>query len=148
LEHAYFCALKTKLNGVLNTTELLVKKEIASTKAFVLYRLENKVLFFDYHNNITIELEDVKEAFELYVEHSEEYTYKVMLVFGKFSSITSEARKYAENKRMPTPAQAVIIQNLAQRMFARFYKMFRKDSHPLQFFGSLDEALPWLEEQA
>jgi hypothetical protein len=58
-----------------------------------------------------------------------------------------EARKYAENKKMPTPAQAIIIRGLAQRMLVRFYKILRKDSHPLIFFGNTDDALSWLNTQ-
>ncbi|MCJ8288790.1 MAG: hypothetical protein HRT58_02060 [Crocinitomicaceae bacterium] len=119
---------------------------LTETKAFTLYGLENKILFFDYRDNITIELDDVKEAFDLYIEHSENHTCKVLLVFGQYSTIEVEARKYAESKKMPTPAQAIVIRNLAQRMLAKFYKTLRKDSHPLKFFGNTDDAISWLEQ--
>ena len=120
------------------------KIAITETKAFTLYALENKVLFFDYRNNITIDLDDVKEGFDLYLKHSENNSYKVLLAFGQNSSIEVEARKHAENKKMPTPAQAIVIKNLAQRMFARFYKILRKDDHPLKFFGNTEDAISWL----
>ncbi|NOQ74828.1 MAG: hypothetical protein GQ574_22630 [Crocinitomix sp.] len=123
----------------------IVKIKIVETKAFTLYRLENNILFFDYLNNIVINLDDIKEAFDLFIEHSEGMSFKVLLAFGQFSSISAEARKYAENKSMPTPAQAFIIRNLAQRMLAKFYHVFRKDDHPLKFFGKVEEALLWLE---
>jgi hypothetical protein len=69
----------------------------------------------------------------------------VLLAFGQFSSISVEARKHAEAKSMPTPAQAVIIKNLAQRILAKFYHLFRKDDHPLKFFSNIEEALTWLD---
>ncbi len=122
----------------------LDKIAITETNAFILYTLEKKVLFFDYRNDITIGLDDVKEAFDLYSEHSEDNSYKVMLAFGQFSTLDVEARKYAEDKTMSTPAQAIVIRSLAQRMLARFYKLLRKDSHPLKFFGNTDAALSWL----
>ena len=125
----------------------LDRNPIAKTKAFDLYTLKNKVLFFDYRDDITIELDDVKEAFDLYIEHSDNHSYKVLLAFGEFSSIDVNARNYAENKQMPTPAQAIVIKNLAQRMLAKFYKMLRKDSHPLKFFGNTDDAISWLNTQ-
>ena len=123
----------------------LEKIALTETKAFTLYRLDNKVLFYDYKDNIVIDLKDVKEAFNLYIEHSENESRKVLLAFGQFSSIDLDARKYAENKLMPTPAQAIVIRNLAQRMLARFYKTLRKDSHPLKFFSNTQDALSWLE---
>ncbi|MDB0037873.1 hypothetical protein N9F08_00770 [bacterium] len=123
----------------------LQKISITETKAFKLYQMEGNVLFFDYKNNITIELEDVKEAFDLYIEHSENFTCKVLISMGEYSTIEVDARNYVENKKMPTPAQAVIIRNLAQRMIARFYQLLRKDSHPLKFFGNTENALSWLE---
>lgn len=125
--------------------ELQMRKvQIAETKAFVLYRLKGKILFFDYHNNINIELSDVKEAFDLYVKHSEGCSFKVLLAFGQFSTIDVDARRYAENKSMPTPAQAVVVLNLSQRMLARFYHLLRKDEHPLKFVKTVDEGLKWL----
>jgi hypothetical protein len=47
---------------------------------------------------------------------------------------------------MPTPARAIIIKNLAQRMLAKFYQIFRKDRHPLQFFSEIKAALVWLKQ--
>ena len=125
----------------------LDKIAIAETKAFTLYVLENNVLFFDYRNNIDVDMDDVKEAFDLYLEHSENNSYKVLIAFGQYSSIDVDARNYAENKKMPTPAQAIVIRNLAQRMLAKFYKILRKDSHPLKFFGNTDDAISWLNTQ-
>ena len=117
---------------------------IAETKAFRLRRLEGDILFFDYHDNIIIELEDIKEAFDLYVEHSNNCSFKVLLAFGQFSTMEVDTRKYAEDKSMPTLAQAVVLRNLAQRMLARFYQLLRKDKHPLKFARSTYEALIWL----
>ncbi|MFK7783644.1 MAG: hypothetical protein AB8B56_00940 [Crocinitomicaceae bacterium] len=121
------------------------KDLITDTKAFSLYRLEGGVLFFDYRDNIVVEIDDVKLAFDLYVEHSNNYSMKVLLAFGEFSSITVEARKHAENKSMPTPAQAVVVRNLSQRMLARFYHLLRKDKHPLKFVKNVEEGLSWLD---
>jgi hypothetical protein len=67
-----------------------------------------------------------------------------LIVFGKFATIDVEARKYNENKSMPTPALAVVLHNLAQRMIGRFYQLLRKDDHPLQFFKNKQDALIWL----
>ena len=122
----------------------LERVQIAETKAFDLYILENKVLFFDYRKNITMGLEDVKDAYDLYLKHSEGYSYKVLITFGRFTTIEADARKYAEQKRMPTPAQAIVIRNLAQRLLVRFYSNFRKDSHPLKFFENEEDAVEWL----
>jgi hypothetical protein len=70
----------------------MVKVLLTKTKAFQLYRLENNILFFDYLDDINIELDDVIRAFELYEEHSENNTNKVLLAFGQYSNITLEAK--------------------------------------------------------
>lgn len=127
-----------------NTLRTVEKKLIIETRAFVLYSLEGGILLFDYHDNIVIELSDVKEAFELYVEHSHRYSYRVLISFGKFATMEVDARRYTENKTMPTPALAVVLHNLAQRMIGRFYQLLRKDKHPLKFFKSKEEAFLWL----
>lgn len=118
---------------------------ITCTKAFKLYDVENDILLFDYFGDIEIELDDVREAFDLYEKHSKNYTRKVLIVFGPFTTIEVDARKYAENKVMPTPAQAIVIRNLAQRIIARFYQLLRKDEHPLKFFDNEEKAISWLE---
>ena len=132
----------TNLGDVLQATSKVLIKE---ARAFVLYRLEGDILFFDYHNNMNVELSDVKEAFDLYAEHSQGYSLKVLIGFGKFSTIEVDARKYSEDKVMPTPAQAIVLHNLAQRMIGRFYQLLRKDKHPLKFFKNENEALSWLK---
>jgi hypothetical protein len=124
----------------------LVQTKIAEMNAFTLYELEDNILLFDYKSDIIISLDDAKSAFTLYEKHSAGNTLKVLIAFGQFSSISSEARRYSEDKSMSTPAQAIIIHNLAQRMIAKFYRMFRKDDHPLKFFGDIDEAVDWLKE--
>lgn len=123
-----------------------VKIKLTETKALELYRLDDGVLFFDYRNNITVDIEDVKLAFDLYVEYSENSTLKVLIALGEFSSITSEARRYSEAKKMPTPAQAIVIKSLAQRILVKFYGLLRRDSHPFKYFSNIDEALNWLRK--
>jgi hypothetical protein len=120
------------------------KSTLAQTKAFTLSILDSEILFFDYKDDILIDVDDIQDAFNLYVEHSPNLANKVLIAFGKHASMTSEARTYAQNKQMPTPAQAVIVRNLAQRMLAKFYGLFRKDEHPLKFFGDVETAQIWL----
>ncbi len=121
-------------------------KVISKENAFNLISLDNDILLYKYHDKQMIMLEDVKRAFELYEIHSENYKKKVLLSFGPFASIRPDARSYAENIEMPTPAQAVILQNLSQRILARFYRVFRKDKHPLKFFSDQESAIEWLKK--
>jgi hypothetical protein len=123
-----------------------VKTSLAQTKAFSLHKLEDEILFFDYKDEILIDVDDINEAFNLYVEHSPELSNKVILAFGKHATMTSDARVYAQNKQMPTPAQAIVVRNLAQRMLARFYTLFRKDEHPIRIFSNVEAALIWLDQ--
>jgi hypothetical protein len=119
---------------------------ICKTEAFELKCLGDDILHFEYYDNLVITIEHVTLAYDLYLAHSNQNQMKVLLSFGEFSSITTEARQYAEKKVMPTPAQAIIIKNLAQRMLAKFYQIFRKDRHPLQFFSEIKAALVWLKQ--
>lgn len=124
----------------------LVETTICEEEAFFLRNIEDVILHFEYKDDTLITLDHVKSAYRLYEIHSDNNKMKVLLSFGAFSSITPQARQYAENKVMPTPAQAIIIKNLAQRMLAKFYQIFRKDVHPLKFFAEHESAVEWLEE--
>jgi len=124
--------------------ELIQRTLLEETKAFNLYRLEGKILFFDYHSNVIIQLSDVKKAFELYEQYSENYSFKVLLGFGQYTTIEVDARKYSENNAIPTPAEALVIRNLAHRIIARFYDILRKSKHPLKIFKNMEDALRWL----
>lgn len=117
---------------------------LLETKSFRLKEMEGHILRFDYHDDVMVELEDVIEAFEVFEQYSPDLSHKVLIVFGKYTLMEVDARCYAEGKDMRTPAQAIVIQNLAQRLLARFYIKLRKNTHPLRFFTNVEDALIWL----
>ncbi len=125
-------------------TEVHSDNVLTESRAFQLKELEGGILCFDYREDFTVELEDVQDAFRLYEEFSPDHSHKVLIIFGKFTLMELNARKYSEQKDMPTPAQAVVIHGLAQRLIARFYILVRKNTHPLKFFGNSEDALSWL----
>ena len=130
--------MNTTLNPISNSTL------ICEEKAFKLYLLPDAILHYEYFDEQVIQLADVQRAFELYELNGEANTRKVLLSFGQYASISTEARLYSEKIEMHTPAQAIIIQNLAHRILARFYHIFRKDNHPLKFFSDKKSAIEWL----
>ncbi len=117
---------------------------LIETKSFRLKEIEGHILRFDYHDDVTVELEDIMEAFAAFEQYSPDLSHKVLVVFGKYTLMEVDARTYAEGKEMYTPAQAIVIRNLAQRMLARFYTRLRKNTHPLRFFNNVEDALDWL----
>ena len=121
--------------------------KVTKTKAFLLSEIEDDILFYEYYDNILITLDDIKEAYAFYEELAGINRKKVLISFGAYTSISVEAREFAEKVEMPAIAQAMIIKNLAHRILTKFYNLFRKDQHPLKFFKNIEDAKKWLREQ-
>lgn len=118
---------------------------LTDEKAFQLLLIDDDVLHYKYKDDLLVTLEDVRLAYRLYEKHGNNYKRKVLLSFGAYTSIQPSARDYSEKIEMPTPAQAIVIKNLAQRILAKFYKMIRRDKHPLSFFSNENAAISWLK---
>ena len=90
---------------------------------------------------------EAKEYVKKLKEISKGIPHLILKVPGKHATIDTETRLY-----MATPealcfsiAEAVIIQNVAQRIIGNFYIKFDKPLKPIKLFEKVDEAEKWLK---
>lgn len=111
--------------------------------------LKPKLVQVQYKDNIDIDLTDAVEDYRIYDEFTEGKPVKKLILSGKYTIITSEARTYiqSENKKRSDKiiAEAIVIHSLAQRIFANMYFGIIHRSYPLKVFNSKDDALMWLD---
>jgi hypothetical protein len=69
---------------------------------------------------------------------------KVIVEFGKLSSITKEARDYLEKHKVKAICEAIVINNLAQRLIMSFYIKVKSHNHPSKVFKNKKNALKWV----
>jgi len=118
---------------------------ICDQEKFVFSILEDNILLIYYKDNATIEVEDILSIEKAYNDLPYVKPMKVVTEYGKFVTITSEARTKAAEKSPDLIAVAYVINSLSQRLLLKFYVNMVKRKKPSKVFQSLDEALEWLK---
>jgi hypothetical protein len=117
--------------------------EIVETRVVTL-QVKDNIFIVRYKDNVVADLDDVKEVYEIHNKLAEGKVLRVMLNFGKYTSLTKEAREYAQNVKIPAVAEAMVVSNLAQRLIMNFYTMYRKIKTPLKVFKAEEDAFKFL----
>lgn len=115
----------------------------AATK-FTAELLDGDIIHLKYEDNVILEVEDYKAGMEAYQEAGKGKKLKIMVEVGKYTSSSSEGRKYAQENNPKAIAEALVIHSLAQRMLARFYVLFHHGDHPIKVFVDPEKARRWL----
>jgi hypothetical protein len=102
-----------------------------------------------FKDDILIDLEGIKEAYtEFDTFFVEKKRLKRLVVIGKNTEITKDARKYgqAENKKRKSTciAEAMVVHNFVQKVLTNFYLKYIEDLYPTKSFTDIDEARAWL----
>ena len=107
--------------------------------------LDNGVLHVIYSDGIVLEIEDIKEL-QVQFDLLDPKPRKVLQHLGRYSTMSSDCRKYAAEHSPDLDGVAYVIHGLAQRLFIRFYvKMWKRDK-PAKVFETVPDALNWLDE--
>lgn len=112
--------------------------------------LENGIIQLKYSSDYNVELEDVKEVEQVFIEFSQGGDiFCLMDTSGRLNNYTPEAQKYLSKeasivKEEKMRCSAVVIDNLPNRILARFFSSFFKPQFKIQIFSSNEEALKWL----
>ncbi|MES2616899.1 MAG: hypothetical protein V4613_03415 [Bacteroidota bacterium] len=122
----------------------------AIIKSFTIIEETNTCELY-FNDNITITLDAIKKV----DEHCKQYTagrkLKRLVVSGRNSHITREARIYgqeaSELNKLFVQAEAVVVYSFPQKMVVNFYFGFLKGSFPMQFFTDIEKAREWLNKQ-
>jgi hypothetical protein len=108
---------------------------------------EDGIFVCQYHDNVTLEPEDIQAVIENYDNYAQERDLKVLLVFPKNCSVSSVARHAAEKRERPAQAEALVIESTVQRVLFKFYKRSRKVNYPIKEFSNRESAIRWLNNR-
>ena len=115
---------------------------------------DGKVLTTELFEDVTIEIEDVNENYNIVMDiinagPVKEKRYVSLVITAQHNSITREAREDANKaeKYRYCLAQAIVVKSLATRLLGNFFIRFAKPTCPQKIFQNKEDALGWLEAQ-
>jgi len=121
--------------------------DIETSKA-LLKLLDDNIIYLRYKTDSYFELEDAIEVNTHIFNLAKGKHYSVIVDGrGVFGNITNEARMHyvndpkTKNIRL---AEAIILDNLPARIFARFYMKVNKPNNPVKIFSNEIEAEKWI----
>lgn len=124
-----------------------MKYEKETPKAY-LARIDKNIIYLKYKLDVNFELADAIEVNNLIFEMSNGDFFSVIVDGrGNKGNITNEARSHyatdpkTKNIRL---AEALIIDNIATRIFSRLYIKVNKPNNPVKIFQQYDDALDWV----
>lgn len=110
--------------------------------------LNPETVRIQYLDNVIIGTEDVKKDYEIYDELTEKKRVKKLVVSGRFTNLTTEARKYVQSENSDRSglivAEALVMGSLPQRLAANAYFTIIKKVYPVKIFSSEKSAISWL----
>ena len=111
---------------------------------FTTQLLDGGILHLRYEPNTVLEVEDFKAGMKAYEDSAKGEKIKILVELGKYTTGSSEGRKYAQENNPKAIAEALVIHSLAQRMLTRFYVLFHHGDHPIRVFEDAEKAAQWL----
>ena len=116
------------------------------TRISFIEQLNNNIIRVELKPDIQLKPEDLDENF---IAYTKEFNIKdglFLLVFNPGGESNLEARlKYASAERSKIKkAEAIVIETLAHRLGANFYKKKFNPTHPVKVFTKEQEAIDWL----
>jgi hypothetical protein len=101
-----------------------------------------------FKGEITVTLEDIKQAYEDYDAYAGGRRLKRLVISGKNTEITKDARRYGEQENEKRKdnciAEAMVVYTFVQKMVTNFYLKYIKDLYPTKSFTNIEEAREWL----
>lgn len=107
---------------------------------------DDKLFIAEYKDGIKLEKKDLEIVVNNYDNNTNEEMWKVLHIFPKGTSVTSEARDYAEEREKPALAEAFVIEGMGNRILFRFYQKFRAVKYPIKEFKDRETAMKWLDQ--
>jgi hypothetical protein len=121
-------------------------KEI-KIRAGIIYIDENNIFITKFKDKIKLEISDIKEIIELYNTMSKLKPMLSLAIAGQFTSVTTEARVYAEKNASISIAEAFVVNSIAQRFLIMVYMKLQRKKHPTSVFNNTESAKKWLLNQ-
>ena len=100
----------------------------------------------EYKDKVVLSKDDLAIVVKNYDDLSNGELWKVLHIFPKDTTVSSEGRDYAESREKPAKAEAFVIESLSQRILFKFYRKFRSVNYPMKEFSNREDALTWLNK--
>jgi hypothetical protein len=109
---------------------------------------EDDIFIAKFNGNHKLEKTDIIEIIELYNTMSKSKPMLSLTIAGEFTSVTTEARVYAEKNASISIAEAFVVNSIAQRLLIIIYIKLQRKKHPTKVFTNTESAKKWLLNQA
>lgn len=116
-------------------------------------KISDDLIEINYTADYMVELEDVVEVEKIFIElANNNKIYCLMDNAGQFNQFTQEAQRFLATeasivKENKMRASAVILDNLPNRILARFFLTFHKPAFKMKIFGKRQDAIDWLVKE-
>ena len=119
------------------------------TEKSIISKLEGGIIRVEIKANVELNIHDLNENFELYLNMMDEDKADFLVVFGANAMALKEARdEFAKKERGNIKRkEALVLQSLAHRILAQFHITFNRPKHPTRIFNNENEALDWLRSK-
>jgi hypothetical protein len=109
---------------------------------------ENRILHIRFLDGIELELEDVKEIFQVGLQLSDGKPYCALADVRNNPLSSPEARAFGADKAYSEfrLADAILVESTMMKLIASVYINFNKPKVPTRMFNSEEKALSWLKE--
>ena len=110
--------------------------------------IENNIIHIHLKSNQEIALNDAQEILESMGIVGGGKKYPVFIDAGEFVSVDDDVRSFSASKvgNIYTIADAIAIDNMAQKLLANFYLKNDHPKVPTKIFSNKHDALAWLRE--
>ncbi len=99
------------------------------------------------YENAVIEIDQVNELYNCLNDFMQLKPYLMLVIPGNGTTYSMEAQKYAARlEDKDVLAQAIVVDNLAQRLLANFYIKVNRPGRNVKVFSSLVVGMAWLDE--
>ncbi len=110
--------------------------------------IENNIIHIHLKSNQEIALNDAEEVLESMGIVGGGKKFPVFIDAGEFVSVDDDVRAFSASKvgNIYTVADAIAIDNVAQKLLANFYLKNDHPKVPTKIFNNKHDALAWLSE--
>lgn len=130
------------MNTTMNTTIKTIETEFANISL-----LKSNIGHVHFKANVELNEEIQLKLLENYNKLTKS---PIPFIYSseEFLSSSKDAAKHAKNveKKAPISMKVLVVQNLAQRILAKFYYKIHKPINPYKVCSSFDEATRWINE--
>lgn len=110
--------------------------------------IEGGILEITFPDDIFLDIDKIKKSFQETEAFTGGKRLKRLVISGKRTDITKEARAYGlkENERLKDQviAEALVVHSFTQKMITNFYLKYINKSYPARAFTDPEEGKKWL----